>query len=118
MFYSGWGDSRAIGLATSESTTVGVPISPQIPAEYQLYQSYPNPYNPSVTIQYDVPKEEYVRIVVFNTLGQQVATLINERRMPGRYSVTWNAQNVPSGAYWYRMTAGEFNETRKMVLLK
>ena len=106
-----------------------------IPKEYQLSQNYPNPFNPSTTIGYSLPKAATVSLRIFNTLGQEVAVLVNEQKVAGYYEVQWNA-NVPSGMYFYRLSvvpsarrdlvptegrngqAGEFMETRKMVLLR
>jgi len=87
-----------------------------IPTEYQLFQNYPNPFNPSTTIRYSLPKTANVSLRIFNTLGQEIAALVNEERVAGCYLLQWNA-NVPSGMYFYRLRAGEFVETKKMVLL-
>jgi hypothetical protein len=85
--------------------------------KFDLFQNYPNPFNPSTTIGYSLPKTANVSLKVFNTLGQEVAALVNELRSPGYYKVQWNASNVTSGIYFYRLQAGEFVETKKMVLL-
>jgi hypothetical protein len=88
-----------------------------IPERFVLAQNYPNPFNPSTTIRYDLPKAANVSFKIFNTLGQPVATLVDERKEPGYYTVQWIA-SVPSGIYFYRLQAGEFVETKKMILLK
>jgi glucuronoarabinoxylan endo-1,4-beta-xylanase len=88
-----------------------------LPTAYALGQNYPNPFNPTTTISYSVPKTSHVTLGVFNTLGQEVALLASELRSPGTYQVQWNA-NVPSGIYYYRLQAGDFIETKKMILLK
>lgn len=82
-----------------------------------LMQNYPNPFNPGTTISYSLPKTANVSLKVFNLLGQEVAVLVNEQRSPGYYQVQWNA-TVPSGIYFYRLQAGDFVETRKMLLIK
>jgi uncharacterized repeat protein (TIGR02543 family) len=87
-----------------------------IPTEYGLSQNYPNPFNPSTIISYSIPKAANVSLRVFNSLGQEVAALVDEQRSPGYYQVQWNA-NVTSGIYFYRLQAGEFLVTKKMVLL-
>jgi photosystem II stability/assembly factor-like uncharacterized protein len=93
-----------------------------IPTRHELSQNYPNPFNPTTVIRYGVPKEEVVRLKVFNMIGQEVATLVNERKAAGRYSVTFDTQriagSVSSGLYFYRLSAGDFVEIRKMMLLK
>jgi len=91
---------------------------PQGVREYQLLQNYPNPFNPSTTISYSLPGNSHVTLKIYNSLGQEVATLINEEKPAGRYQVTWNAANISSGVYFYRMMAGSFVETRKLNVLK
>jgi len=85
---------------------------------FRLSQNYPNPYNPTSTITFDLPKSTYVTLVVYNTLGQLVATLIDEQKQPGRYDVRFDGSKLPSGVYFYRIVAGEFVETKKMVVVK
>ncbi len=86
--------------------------------KYALYQNYPNPFNPTTKIRYQLPKESKVVIKIYDILGAEVITLLNEKKEPGVYEVELNAQSLSSGAYIYRMTAGEFVETKKMVLMK
>ena len=93
-------------------------ITQELPKEFALYQNYPNPFNPSTTIKFDLPKDENVTLMVYNLLGQHIATLANERRPAGRYSIQWNAQGIASGVYIYRIKAGDFVGTRKLVVLK
>ncbi len=91
-----------------------------LPTEFALSQNYPNPFNPSTRIDYAVPagSRPMVSLQVFDLLGRQVATLVNEVKEPGRYSVVWSAAGVASGVYYYRLNAGEFQSIRKMVVLK
>jgi hypothetical protein len=89
-----------------------------VPREYGLSQNYPNPFNPSTTIQYDLPKSAMVSLTIYNTLGQLVISLVNEQKGPGSYQIQWNALDVPSGIYFYRLQAGQFVETKKMILLR
>jgi Secretion system C-terminal sorting domain len=86
--------------------------------EFELNQNYPNPFNPATTIQYSIPKRSFVTIKVYNVLGKEISTLVNERKAEGNYSVDFNAVNLPSGIYFYRMQAGKFSLTKKFVLLK
>ena len=90
---------------------------PAIPGEFSLMQNYPNPFNPSTSIRYELPMVTSVSLRIFNTLGQEIAVVVNERKVAGYYQVTWNA-TVPSGIYFYRLQAGEFVETKKMILLR
>jgi len=85
---------------------------------YLLDQNYPNPFNPSTTIQYEIPKGSTVRLTVYDILGRQVATLVNELKQAGRYEANFNGNNLASGVYIYRLQAGEFTQTRKFVLTK
>ena len=86
--------------------------------EYKLYANYPNPFNPSTQISYQIPKDGFVNIVVYNSLGQIVVKLVNEYQTSGKYSVKFDASNLPSGLYIYRLQSGKFNSVRKMVLTK
>jgi flagellar hook assembly protein FlgD len=88
-----------------------------------LSQNYPNPFNPTTTIQFQVPEASDVSIVIYDMLGQVVTELFSENVQTGKYSVEWNGANnvglkMSSGSYIYRMTAGNFVETREMILLK
>jgi predicted GH43/DUF377 family glycosyl hydrolase len=89
-----------------------------IPDRYSLSQNYPNPFNPSTTIEFDLPKSSDVRIEVYNIKGQKVKTLVNEKMSPGNHQVEFNAQYLSSGVYFYRIEAAEFQQVRKMILLK
>jgi parallel beta-helix repeat protein len=89
----------------------------EVPKSHHLYQNFPNPFNPSTTIRYSLPKTADVSLRIFNTLGQEVALLVNEQKATGYYQSTWNA-DVPSGIYFCRLQAGDFVETRKLVLLR
>ena len=86
--------------------------------DYTLYQNYPNPWNPSTNIKYSIPKTSQVSIKVYDIIGNEIKTLVNEDKPAGAYELTWNAGNLPSGIYFYRLQAGSFIETKKMILLK
>ena len=88
------------------------------PRTYALKQNYPNPFNPFTTIDYSVPKRSFISLSVFNAIGQEVAILIQEEMEPGVYKITFNAANLPSGIYFYKLQSADFVETRKMVLLR
>ena len=89
-----------------------------LPLNISLYQNYPNPFNPTTTINYEIPKSGLVTIKVFDELGREVATLVNEEKPVGRYSVNFNGSNLTSGVYYYRLQAGNFTQTKKLILLK
>jgi hypothetical protein len=92
----------------------------EIPESFGLGQNYPNPFNPSTTIQFTIPEGTYGRTTlrVYDLLGREVATLVNERQAPGTYTVAFNADELPSGVYLYSLQAGGMRETRKMIVLK
>ncbi|NJD21382.1 MAG: T9SS type A sorting domain-containing protein [Melioribacter sp.] len=90
----------------------------QIPESYSLYQNYPNPFNPTTIINYSVPKTSFVIIKVYDVLGREVAVLVNDIKLIGNYSVQFNASKLVSGIYFYRMQAGNFFDTKKLILMK
>ena len=89
-----------------------------IPSEYMLYQNYPNPFNPVTTINYDLPVSGFSRLVVYDILGKEISILVSEKQTAGKYKVQWDASNYPSGVYFYKLTADNYNGTRKLILLK
>jgi len=99
-------------------TSVGIIPDKNVPAEYLLKQNYPNPFNPSTTIQFSIPQSEMVTLKVFDALGREVATIVNERMEAGAFSVSFNASSLASGMYFYKLTAGKYSQVKKMTLLK
>ncbi len=98
-------------------------ISSEIPSSFTLYQNYPNPFNPITKIRFDVPAERNGRdlslqLVIYDMLGREIVTLVNESLKPGTYEVDWDGTNYPSGVYFYKLTANNFNQTGKMMLIK
>ncbi len=89
-----------------------------LPDEFALESNYPNPFNPTTTINYQLPEDSHVTLSVYNMVGQKVATLVNQQVNAGQHSVTWEAGNFPSGIYLYRIDAGNFTATKRMLLLK
>jgi len=89
-----------------------------VPDEYKLEQNYPNPFNPSTKIRYSIPTNDFVSIKVYNLVGEEVAALVNEEKLIGNYEVEFNAAALSSGVYFYRIQAGSFIETKKMIFLK
>ncbi len=89
-----------------------------LPQEFELAQNYPNPFNPSTTITYSLPQAEHVRLKVYNVFGQEIQTLVDRIQPPGSSFVTFDASNLPSGIYFYRLIAGRFSSTKKMTVIK
>ncbi len=90
----------------------------EVPKKFALMQNYPNPFNPTTIINYELPITNYVSLRVYDVLGKEVVTLVNEKQNAGRYEVDWDATNYPSGVYFYKIAAGDFVETKKMILIK
>jgi outer membrane protein assembly factor BamB/fibronectin type 3 domain-containing protein len=112
------GNNQRTGLPIGKTVTqVGEPEI-QIPEVLSLSQNYPNPFNPSTTIRYDLPKQSFVTLKIYDLLGREVATLVNEVRHAGFYTVRWDASRLSSGVYFYTLRAGEFRETKRMILMK
>jgi len=88
------------------------------PAKFELSQNYPNPFNPVTTIKYVVPESGKIRLAVFNPLGEEVATLVDEFKEAGVHRVNFNASGLNSGVYVYQLSAGNFSQIRKMILVK
>jgi photosystem II stability/assembly factor-like uncharacterized protein len=89
-----------------------------LPVGFALYQNYPNPFNPSTTISFEVPERSHVLLKLFNLLGEETATLVNDFRNAGRYGINFNANGLPSGVYIYKFTAGSYTDQRKMLLIR
>lgn len=111
-FYSNMGMFRVI-----EGTT-GVEGNEQIPENYQLSQNFPNPFNPVTVIKYQLPMSGNVSLKIYDVLGKEVATLVNETQQAGSYTINFNGANLASGVYYYKISAGEFVSVKKMVLMK
>jgi hypothetical protein len=93
-------------------------ISSEIPTENKLYNNYPNPFNPSSNIKYQIIKNANTVLRVYDILGKEVITLVNEKQSPGIYGVTFDGSNLPNGIYFYSIHSGDFTDTKRMVLIK
>ncbi|MGB5847067.1 MAG: T9SS type A sorting domain-containing protein, partial [Ignavibacteriaceae bacterium] len=125
--YNAWVDNRAASTGydiwanvLGWNNPVGVEDEEtlEIPSAFSLDQNYPNPFNPSTNIRYSIPQSSNVVIKVFDILGNEIETLVNEEKAVGTYEITWYAENLPSGVYFYQLRGGSFVETKKMVLMK
>jgi flagellar hook assembly protein FlgD len=92
--------------------------SNQIPKTFALEQNYPNPFNPGTNIKFQLPKSEFVTVTIFDMLGKKVATLVNEQKEAGYYDIKFDGTNYASGMYFYKIEAGNFTDTKKMILIK
>jgi photosystem II stability/assembly factor-like uncharacterized protein len=106
-----------------ESTVSIHNISTEIPSKYSLSQNYPNPFNPTTKIRFAIPTDitsqtSNVKIIIFDILGKEIETLVNEQLIAGTYETQWNASSYPSGVYFYKLSAGDFSETKKMLMIK
>ncbi len=109
-----WGTTSAVITVTGvDEELIGLK-----PENFALYSNYPNPFNPSTKIRYAISQSAFTTLKVYSVLGQEVATLINEEKSPGVYEVNFNGLNLTSGTYIYKLQAGKFVETKKMILLK
>ena len=125
-----WMSAGFLPGITVQSGVTSVENETPVPLRFELHQNFPNPFNPSTTIMFEVPWQSRVTIAVYNLLGQRVATLVNDEKPSGRYSLMWNGRNddgapVATGIYFYRIHAESlsgqkqtFVETRKMILVK
>lgn len=110
---------QSLGMVGTITATISdVEDENNPPDMFQLSQNYPNPFNPSTRIQYSVNSTKNVTLKVYNLLGIEIATLVNEEKSAGEYNVEFNGSNLPSGIYFYEMKAGSLTQTRKMILLR
>jgi len=111
-----WADP-SIKLKYDVTVDVDDPIT-EHPITFALKQNYPNPFNPTTNIKFQIPVSRFVSLKVYDVIGSEIATLINEKKPAGQYEIAFDATNLPSGIYFYRLQAGSFVETKKMVLIK
>jgi len=90
----------------------------EIPSTFSLYQNYPNPFNPTTTIKFAIPKSSSVKIAVFDVSGKEVDVILNETLQAGTYEIQWNGSKFSSGAYFYKISARDFSETKTMLMIK
>ena len=115
--HGGPGGSGMSGVITVEQP-VGVSDDELFVNKFELNQNYPNPFNPSTTIRYSIPSDGFVKLSIFNTIGEEVRTLVNEFKEAGSHDENFDAAKLSSGIYFYKLQAGSFVQTKKMILLK
>jgi hypothetical protein len=93
-------------------------INSEIPNKFSLFQNYPNPFNPITHCEFRIADFGFAKLTVYDALGREIQTLVNEELKPGTYEAEWDGSNYPSGVYFYQLTAGDYIETKKMVLVK
>lgn len=109
---------RGMAVLTVIDGTTNVENEKEIPTNFELSQNYPNPFNPTTTINYQITKNDFVSLKVYDILGNEVATLVNEEKATGSYEINFDASSLSSGTYFYKLQAGSFIESKKMLLLK
>jgi hypothetical protein len=117
-YSSAYSISESFTLTPDVVTAVSEKASPAVIGSFELNQNYPNPFNPSTTINFKVPYQSKVSLKVYNILGSEVATLVNESKAAGSYNITFNASQLSSGVYFYQFKSGNFTSTKKLILLK
>jgi photosystem II stability/assembly factor-like uncharacterized protein len=110
--------NRSVWRRPLSEITAVKEVSKSIPMNFELEQNYPNPFNPTTQFQFAISKLQMVTVKIYDVLGREVATLVNEELHPGTYQAKWDASGQPSGVYYYRLQAGSFSEMKKMVLMK
>lgn len=107
------------GVLHGDTTLVGLtPISNEIPDKFSISQNYPNPFNPNTIIKFKIANSSNVRLIVYDILGKEVITIVNEELKPGTYDAEFDGTNLPSGVYYYKLETADYSETKKMVLIK
>ena len=101
-----------------EDTTVPVEEEASVPTNFKLFQNYPNPFNPETKIRFELSSTKFVKLQVFDALGREVETLVNEEKFPGKYEIQFNGSQLSSGIYYYQLIVGDFISTKKMQLIK
>ncbi len=115
---SDWINHLILKIEYNEEDVTGIEQSPELPQTASLAQNYPNPFNPETIISYELFENTEVELAIYNVFGQKIATLVDRSQAAGAYSTTWNAQHVASGIYLYRLRAGAFEQSRRMVLMR
>ena len=111
----GWSNYSETRMFTSLITSIQ---NENLPIEFSLSQNYPNPFNPKTKIKYTIKEKVNVNLSIYDILGRETLQLVNKKQNPGKYEVQINAANLPSGLYFYKLSAGDFSSIKKMILIK
>jgi len=117
IVFAGNDNSQVYRRLLTQMLSVKV-ISSIVPLQFNLSQNYPNPFNPNTKIQFALPKNVFLKLIIYDVLGREVETIVNENLKAGTYEINWDATNYPCGVYYYRLQTRDFVETKKMILLK
>jgi hypothetical protein len=112
-----WGFEQVAPFAIDNLNT-GIENENEMPSSFSLIQNFPNPFNPTTTIKYQIPELSFVTIKVYDVLGNEITTLVNEEKPIGIYTIEFDASNLPSGIYFYKLQSSNFTQTKKMILQK
>jgi hypothetical protein len=107
-----------MGVYRSVQTTAVGDFIKELPILFELCQNYPNPFNPKTTISYHIPKKNKVELTIYNLIGQKIVTLVNKKQVAGSYKVQWDATGFSTGVYYYQLKTEEFQQVKKLVLIK
>ena len=118
QIWTAGGGAYVDDLSFGEFVDIKEVLTDQVPITYKLVQNYPNPFNPTTTIGLGIPENGNIKLSILNILGEEIRVLLNEEKGAGYHSVEFNASDLPSGVYFYRIQAGSFIDTKKMLLLK
>ena len=117
--YKTGGEGPYSDVSTFTTSALGIKqINSSVPLTSSLFQNYPNPFNPLTNIKYQIAKGYDVKLSIYDVLGKEVAVLVNEKQNPGTYEIEFDGSNYPSGIYLYKLTAGEYSATKRMVIVK
>ncbi|MDR3666116.1 MAG: T9SS type A sorting domain-containing protein, partial [Ignavibacteriaceae bacterium] len=116
--YSSSGPTAITDIYFNNNNVTSVKSEQTTVSSYRLEQNYPNPFNPSTIIRYSIPQDGYVKLSVYNILGKEVSTLVNNWQRSGSYSVMFNARNLSSSVYFYKLESGTFSSVKKLILIK
>ncbi|HOI30482.1 MAG TPA: T9SS type A sorting domain-containing protein [Melioribacteraceae bacterium] len=120
VIWLGWDQNGGKLFFNRFNSVTGIKTGNELPIDFELFNNYPNPFNPSTTIRYSIPQAGFVSLKIYDLQGKEVATLVNEFKQPGNYDSQFSLQNsrLTSGIYFYKITAGKYSETKKMIILK
>ncbi|MCH7774913.1 MAG: T9SS type A sorting domain-containing protein [Bacteroidetes bacterium] len=111
-------DGLEISISNDKVSLLKIQLGSILPTRFVLEQNFPNPFNPVTTIKYEIPSKATVQLNIYNTLGEVILVLVNEEKPVGYYEIEFDASSFASGVYFYRIQAGDFIETKKMILMK